>query len=472
MAVNTGPDINTYEIPEVLLSNTFNTWKDVTNLSTYKLNKLEIYSGLSSASIDTAVSSAGVLSAALAPTITSGHTFEGGIKGTTAQFNAFNGVGSNLIIGNNVTGISIGHDGINSTTRILSPDVYINGNLYVGGTATYINTQNLSIADTVIVLGASGGVGVTGAAQELKDRGIAFYYGETAGTVTATMGFFGFDRSSSNFVFYSGGGSTSANEVYRGNTGTFQGHFLGGGATFDTLTGTTASFLGQVKFAGGATFSKGVTLEVGATLSIRSGLQFMRGNTSVGFIAPSVVNTDIIWTLPGVTGAPGKVLGVDPSSANGTSLAWIDGGSGGGGGGGIGEPAGSDKQVQYNSSNTLSASSQFVFHNDATIGNNGISAGTLGLSGGLWALGNVGVGMLPSSITGQIIPGKSKLQVQGDVRLHGGGFFVAAGMTVGNGSATTNSVIVANDNALFLGRLNIAVGSSITVEVGATLIIL
>ena len=472
MAVNTGPDINTYEIPEVLLSNTFNTWKDVTNLSTYKLNKLEIYSGLSSASIDTAVSSAGVLSAALAPTITSGHTFEGGIKGTTAEFNAFNGVGSNLIIGNNVTGISIGHDGINSTTRILSPDVYINGNLYVGGTATYINTANLSIADTVIVLGACGGVGVTGAAQLDKDRGIAFYYGENAGTVTATMGFFGFDRSSSNFVFYSGGGSTSANEVYRGNTGTFQGHFLGGGATFDTLTGTTASFLGQVKFAGGATFSKGVTLEVGATLSIRSGLQFMRGNTSVGFIAPSVVANNIIWALPGVTGAPGKVLGVHADSLDGLSLDWLTQTGGSGGPGTIvAGVTGSNKQVQYNSFGGICASSKFVFHNDATTGNNGISAGTLGLSGGLWALGNVGVGMLPSSITGQIIPGKSKLQVQGDVRLHGGGFFVAAGMTVGD-SDTTNSVIVANDNALFLGRLNIAVGSSITVEVGATLIIL
>ena len=93
MPVNTGPDINTYAIPEVELSNTFNTWRDISNISSYKLNKLKIYDGLSSGSIDAAVSSAGILSAALNPIITTSHQFSGGISGTTAEFHAFNASG-------------------------------------------------------------------------------------------------------------------------------------------------------------------------------------------------------------------------------------------------------------------------------------------------------------------------------------------------------------------------------------------
>ena len=55
----------------------------------------------------------------------------------------------------------------------------------------------------------------------------------------------------------------------------------------------------------------------------------------------------------------------------------------------------------------------------------------------------------------------------GDIRLNGGGFFVNPGMTVG-----VNATIVSNDNALFVGRLNIAVGFVLTVESGASLVVL
>ena len=471
MAVNTGPDINTYAIPEVELSNTFNTWRDISNISSYKLNKLKIYDGLSSGSIDAAVSSAGILSAALNPIITTSHQFSGGISGTTAEFHAFNASGGELFIGTNATGITIGNGGAGSFTRIVSPNVYLTGNLTVGGTATYISSENLSISDTVIVLGACLGIGITGTAQLSKDRGIAFYWGETAGTATATLGFFGFDRSTTNFVYYSQSGNTlGGNEVYAGKTGTFQGNFLGGGATFDTatiagLSGTTASFLGLVKFASGATFSGGVTLEVGATLSIRSGLQLMRGITGIGFVAPSVLNSNILFVLPGITAAPGKVLGVHADSLSGLSLDWLTQTGVGGGGSGV---TGSNREVQYNSLNGICASSKFVFHNDAiTISGQGISAGTLGLSGGLYVLGNVGIGITPAAVTGQIILGKSKLQVAGDIRLNGGGFFVNPGMTVG-----VDATIVSNDNALFVGRLNIASGRVLTVESGASLVVL
>jgi hypothetical protein len=75
MAANTGPDINTYAIPEVALGDTFNTWRDVTNTEIYKLNKMRVYDGVSSSSIDITVAAGGTLSAAIADNVNKGVTF-------------------------------------------------------------------------------------------------------------------------------------------------------------------------------------------------------------------------------------------------------------------------------------------------------------------------------------------------------------------------------------------------------------
>ena len=213
MPVNTGPDINTYGIPEVSLSNTFNAWRDISNISAYKLNKLKIYEGLSTASIDTTTTVAGVLQPVLLPTVLSGHTFAGGIAGTTATFSGllransgiscaggmtvsgdlavgggdittssttaslFNTNVTNLSIGGAATGITIGSLSPNSVTTIQSATTYFSGNLVIGGTATSINTNNLFIEDTVITLGVCGGVGVN--TETSRDRGVEFYWYES-----------------------------------------------------------------------------------------------------------------------------------------------------------------------------------------------------------------------------------------------------------------------------------------------------
>jgi len=75
MAANTGPDINTYAIPEVALGDTFNTWRDVTNTGVYKLNKIRVYDGVSSSSIDITVAAGGTLAAAIADNVDKGVTF-------------------------------------------------------------------------------------------------------------------------------------------------------------------------------------------------------------------------------------------------------------------------------------------------------------------------------------------------------------------------------------------------------------
>lgn len=89
MAANTGPDVNTYQIPEVVLGDTFNTWRDITNTSTYKLNKLKVYTGASSGSISVTTDAGGTATVALLPTITTGHTFTGQVTfNDVVTFNA------------------------------------------------------------------------------------------------------------------------------------------------------------------------------------------------------------------------------------------------------------------------------------------------------------------------------------------------------------------------------------------------
>lgn len=75
MAASTGPDMNTYSIPEVELGDTFNTWRDISNTQTYKLNKLKVYDTADSNSITLSVAAGGSLSAELATDINKGLTF-------------------------------------------------------------------------------------------------------------------------------------------------------------------------------------------------------------------------------------------------------------------------------------------------------------------------------------------------------------------------------------------------------------
>ena len=75
MAANTGPDVNTYSIPEVALGDTFNTGRDVTNTTIYNANKIKIYDGFSSSTIDLTLSSGGTFSTELATNVNKGVTF-------------------------------------------------------------------------------------------------------------------------------------------------------------------------------------------------------------------------------------------------------------------------------------------------------------------------------------------------------------------------------------------------------------
>ena len=72
---NTGPNNNSYQIPNVNLGDNFNFWKDVTNTSSYKLNKLKIYEGITSATNFITTGTGGVFTVNLNETVSGNHTF-------------------------------------------------------------------------------------------------------------------------------------------------------------------------------------------------------------------------------------------------------------------------------------------------------------------------------------------------------------------------------------------------------------
>jgi hypothetical protein len=89
----------------------------------------------------------------------------------------------------------------------------VTGDLTVNGTTTYVNSTVTEIADPIITLGWTGGVGGM-PIDDNKDRGIAFKYNSGGGKT----GFFGYDDSTGYFTFVPVAGITS--EVVGGTVGT------------------------------------------------------------------------------------------------------------------------------------------------------------------------------------------------------------------------------------------------------------
>jgi hypothetical protein len=134
MAANTGPDVNTYPIPEVELGDTFNVWKDITNTGVYKLNKVRVYEGISTSDVVASTDSSGKLSLLLAPTIPTGHTF-------SAQMS----FGGQVVFGSGVTfngPVTFNADSFTVNANIVTIDDY---NILLGDTAA-ASDANISVA--------------------------------------------------------------------------------------------------------------------------------------------------------------------------------------------------------------------------------------------------------------------------------------------------------------------------------------
>ena len=137
------------------------------------------------------------------------------LKGSVIEADFVTGVTgtANQIVVTGTTGsVSVGFPSSVTMPGSLS----VTGNLTVNGTTTYVNSTVTEIADPIITLGWTGGIG-SPPVDDNKDRGIAFKYNTGGGGRT---GFFGFDDSTGYFTFI--GDATIASEIVSGAPGVAQ----------------------------------------------------------------------------------------------------------------------------------------------------------------------------------------------------------------------------------------------------------
>ncbi len=176
MASNTGPDITTYQIPEVELGDTFNTWRDITNTAIYKLNKIRAYEATGGTDFTPVISSGGTFSYYLSPNIQEGHTFLAPIT--------------------------------------FSSGVTFNGPVTFNADTFTVNANNVTIDDYNIVLGSTGGAGdskidTAGGGGLLLHRGTSGPTAEWVWSSTQIQGITGYWRSNTHIGF-----SGSTNGIY------------------------------------------------------------------------------------------------------------------------------------------------------------------------------------------------------------------------------------------------------------------
>ncbi len=102
----------------------------------------------------------------------------------------------------------------------------VTGNLTVNGTTTTVNSTVTTIDDPIITVGGD----TAPASNDGKDRGVEFRYYDGS----AKVGFFGFDRSSSEFAFLTS--ATNSSEVLAGTDGALRAgsiHVTGAGTSVD-----------------------------------------------------------------------------------------------------------------------------------------------------------------------------------------------------------------------------------------------
>jgi len=179
--------------------------------------------------------------------------------------------------------------------------VVIRGDLQVDGTTTTINSTQVTIDDPIFVLGGD----TTPTSDDNLDRGIEFQWHN--GTA-AKLGFFGFDDSASEFVFF-----PDATDTAGVLTGT-NGNAAFGKLRLTDTTASTTTTTGAFTVAGGVGISG--QLNVGgatnkftastASSSTTSGALVVTGGVGIG--GTMYIGDDIVGSGAGTLAAPGSVI--------------------------------------------------------------------------------------------------------------------------------------------------------------------
>jgi len=435
MPGSTGPDLNTYTIPEVQLGDTFNVWRDASNTAIYKLNKLKIYDADISAatSIGATYTNAGVWTSYLLSTVTTGHTFSGLIQ-FTGGISASAGftLGSNAWV---VGGVSLGG------VLTVGGTAALNGNVVLGDTNGDTITVNGLFVNGLTATGAiRANAGLT--ASQLDVSGVSKFVG------------------SGSFV-----GGLSASALYASTGSTFASTlYVTSGATF---AGTT-DYVGVARFNAGITASA-LYASTGSTFAsnLHVGGGFTaNGNTVLNgtlYVAGSAtLNTALVVNAATQLSSTLNVVGA--STLAGTTASTLDVS-------GVSKFVGSGSFVGGLSASALYASTGSTF--GSTLG----VLGSMGATSAYFA-SNVGVGITVGAMGRRILGGNTmspsgvyestaKLEVRGDICIPSGGFFVSKNMTI---PALQTWTIAADENAFFCGTLT-TVGT-LTIVTGGRLLVL
>ena len=365
--------------------------------------------------------------------------------------------------------------GVTTSALDVTGAARVYGNMAVDNTTLFVNSTSdrvgIGTASPGASLDVNGIVRIVSAGtigNNGSNLGYPLQISNNPGTISA---FFGDGTST---VAYNGNSYSAALRFNGANTwwgdiayyphGRTSGFVSGGGEFRFARSGNLVEPTANAMVSVGELLSEGQiwagatgTFNGNALLLAQNSLLFADANSShwVGFKSPATVANNVVWTLPATDGTNGQVLSTNSSG----TLSWkaADG------------VTGADKQIQFNLGGTLGATAGLVLEYNTA----GYSAGTLGVSGGAYIMGNVGIGITTPAIGARIFDvttsSTAKLEVRGDIRIPSGGFFVNKNITIPAGVCAG---IGADENAFLSGVLTVASGATLSISTGGTLVIL
>lgn len=204
----------------------------------------------------------------------------GDITTSSATATVFDAGATTVHIGRAATTVSIGAS--TGTLTLNNANTVVTGNLTVNGTTTTVNATTITVDDPVLTLGGD----TAPASDDNKDRGIEFRYFD----VSAKLGFFGWDDSSSGYRFLEN--ATNSSEVFSGTDA----RIFAGRLNLTTGTTSTNTTSGALIVTGGVGISE--NLNVGGTTTL-TGLLDVNGGATIDSVRIGVTADNEIDTSTG-----------------------------------------------------------------------------------------------------------------------------------------------------------------------------